>query len=132
MRVPPDVDLSVESLRRSELELEAAQLASDVVALDRLLHPDLRFLGPDGVASDKAEDLEVHRTGVLRLDLLEPEGLEVHVDDGVGRTTLTARLAGEYRGTTFDDRMQYVREWVRHRGGWQVIAARASVLGATD
>ena len=57
----------------AEQRLPAAQLESDLAALDLLLHPDLTFVGPDGRLSDKAADLHVHRVGTMRLDVLEPQ-----------------------------------------------------------
>ena len=43
-----------------ERALQAAQLASDVDALERLLHPDLLAGGPDGRLADRAADLAAH------------------------------------------------------------------------
>jgi hypothetical protein len=115
-------------LERAELALQAAQLASDVAGLDALLHPDLTFVGPDGSLSSKSDDLEVHRTGAMRLDRSDPEDLVVRVNDGVGVTVLTARLAGAYLGQEFDGRMRYTRTWARGPAGWRVVAAQAGFL----
>lgn len=117
------------SLRAAEDALQRAQLRSDVDALDRLLHPDLTFVGPDGTLTGKADDLEVHRTGAIRIDLSEPEDLVVRINDGVGVTVLTARLQGSYEGQEFAGRMRYTRAWA-HGGdsGWRVVAAQAAFL----
>lgn len=117
-----------EDLRAAEEALQRAQLSSDVDALDRLLHPDLTFVGPDGVMSGKTDDLEVHRDGLLRLDRSEPEDLVVRVSDGVGVTVLTVRLAGAYRGEEFDSRMRYTRAWSHSEAGWRVVGAQAAFL----
>ncbi|MDP9220709.1 MAG: nuclear transport factor 2 family protein, partial [Actinomycetota bacterium] len=55
----------ISALRAAELRLQHAQLTSDGAELDRLLHPDLTFVGPDGAMSDKAADLEAHASGVM-------------------------------------------------------------------
>jgi len=120
-----------QTLLQAERRLQQAQLASDVAALDRLLHPSLTFVGPDGSLSDKARDLEVHRTGELRIDLLEPLDLIVRITDGVGITVLTARLEGVYAGLEFAARMRYTRCWASGAEGWRIVAAQATVLGAT-
>lgn len=118
-----------ESLRQSEERLQRAQLTSDVDELDRLLHPGLTFVGPDGTLTGKGDDLEVHRTGAIRIDRSEPEDLVVRVNDGVGVTVLTARLAGSYLGQEFDGRMRYTRTWAYGDGaGWRVVAAQAAFL----
>jgi len=118
-------------LEEAERRLQQAQLGSDVAALDRLLHPSLTFVGPDGGLSDKTRDLEVHRTGELHFDSLEPHDLVVRIADGVGITVLTARLEGVYAGLRFSARMRYTRCWASGADGWRVVAAHASVLGAT-
>jgi hypothetical protein len=114
----------------AEVALQRAQLDSDVDELDRLLHPDLTFVGPDGGLSGKAEDLEVHRTGAIRIELSEPEDLVVRVNDGVGVTVLTARLKGTFQGQEFDGRMRYTRAWSHSDAGWRVVAAQAAFLPA--
>ena len=50
-----------------ERTLQAAQLGSDVDELDRLLHPELLAVGPDGQPADKEADLAAHRAGIFRL-----------------------------------------------------------------
>lgn len=116
-------------LRAAEDAVQHAQLTSDVAELDRLLHPDLTFVGPDGALTGKAEDLEVHRTGAIRFELSEPEDLVVRINDGVGVTVLTARLKGSYQGQAFDGRMRYTRTWAHGADtGWRVVAAQAAFL----
>src|SRR4029078_7675145 len=62
-----------------ERALQAAMLESDVDALDRLLHPELLAVGPDGRLADKAMDLEAHRTGVFEITELIEEEVRVNV-----------------------------------------------------
>ena len=119
----------IESLTAAERDLQRSQLASDVPALDRLLHPDLTFVGPDGAVSGKADDLEAHRSGAMVLHRSQAEDLIVRVNDGVGVTVLTVRLAGAYQGQEFDGRMRYSRAWAYGDAtGWRVVAAHASFL----
>lgn len=122
----PDHD--VDSLLAAESRLQQAQLASDVAVLDQLLHPALTFVGPDGSLSDKAADLDAHRSAVIRLHALEPDDVFAQVVDGVGVTVLTARLAGSYQGQVFDSRMRYTRTWVCGDGAWRVLAAQAGMI----
>ena len=107
----------------AERELQAAQRASDVAELERLLHPDLLAVGPDGSLADKAADLEAHRTGVFTIAELEEEELHVRTVGDTAVTFVVLRI----RGTIGDDevagRMRYTRTWTRDGGGWRVIAA---------
>ena len=107
----------------AERALQAAQRASDVEALDRLLHPDLLAVAPDGSLADKAADLDAHRTGVFTIAELEEEELHVRVLGATAVTFVVLRI----RGTIGDDevagRMRYTRTWVRDGDGWRVLAA---------
>ena len=111
-----------------ERALQAAMTASDVDELDRLLHPELLAVGPDGQLIDKAGDLGSHRSGVFRITELREEEVRVKV---VGDTAVTFVVLG-IRGTIADadvsGRMRYTRTWTRAGGAWQVVAAHISSL----
>lgn len=94
------------SLEAAELRLQAAQRASDVDALDDLLHPDLVFVAPGGAVYTKADDLTWHRHGMLRLHHVEPEDLVLRVVDGVGVTVFTATMSGLLGGDPFTSRLR--------------------------
>lgn len=112
----------------AEQLFQQAQLHSNVAELDKLLHPNLIFVGPDGTLGDKQADLDAHHSGLIRLDVLEPEDLVVRVAEGVGITVLTARLEGEFAAQHFSARMCYTRAWASGTEGWRVVAAHISTI----
>lgn len=63
---------SASTVQSAELAIRRAQLASDVAALDTLLDDALVFTGPDGAIYAKRDDLDVHRSGVIKTTQLEP------------------------------------------------------------
>jgi ketosteroid isomerase-like protein len=107
----------------AERELQAAQRTSDVAALDRLLHPDLLAVAPDGSLADKAADLEAHRTGVFTIAELEEEELEVRATGDTGATFVVLRIRGTIGDDDVSGRMRYTRTWTRDGGVWRVLAA---------
>jgi ketosteroid isomerase-like protein len=115
---------------RDERALQAAMRASDVQELDRLLHPELLAVGPDGRLADKAADLAAHRSGLFTISELEEEELRVRVVGDTAVTFVVLRL----RGTIGDDdvagRMRYTRTWIRDGGNWRVMAAHISPAAA--
>jgi ketosteroid isomerase-like protein len=116
-------------LRAAESRLQAAQLASDVAALDELLDDRLVFTGPDGGLYGKADDLRVHRTGTQVIDTLHEEELTVLVAGETGVTWFLGSLRGSIEGVPFEARMRYTRTWVFDaRYGWRIVAAHASVV----
>lgn len=76
-----------DELRAAERRLQAAQLASDIAALDQLLDDRLIFTyGPDGKCYTKQDDLHVHRSQQQVLTKVIEEDLTVLV---AGRTGVT-------------------------------------------
>ena len=119
----------LDSLREAELRFQTAQVASDVAALDEIEHPDLTFIGPDGGVHDKAGDLAAHASGAMQVDGLETETLLARVSDGVGITTLIARMTGRFHNDAFDTKMVYTRTWAHGPSGWRIVSAHISQLG---
>ncbi|GGQ77756.1 nuclear transport factor 2 family protein [Couchioplanes azureus] len=118
-----------DELRAAERRLQAAQLASDVAALDRLLDDRLVFTGPDGNLYGKDDDLRVHRTGTQVIEALHEERLDLVVAGDTGVTWFLGSLRGSVDGVPFAARMRYTRTWIRDDAlGWRIIAAHASVV----
>ena len=107
----------------AERELQAAMRASDVAALDRLLHPDLLAVGPDGQLVDKAADLGAHASGVFRIDALDEEDLRVLVRGETALTFVVLRVRGAIGDAEISGRMRYTRTWTNDGGTWRVLAA---------
>ena len=115
-----------QAVLREERALQAAQRASDAAELDRLLHPALLAVGPDGRLADKAADLEAHRTGVFAIAELEEEDLQVRVAGDTAMTFVVLRIRGAIGDEEVSGRMRYTRTWSRDGGSWRVIGAHIS------
>lgn len=113
-----------------EEELRAAQLSADVGALDRLIADRLLFTGPDGQLGTKAQDLDAHRSGVVRFHAHEPQELHIRrIGLDVAITALRARLAVEVNGTIVQGTYRYTRIWAREGGEpWRVVGGHVSVV----
>jgi len=122
-------DDRTESLRDAERRLQAAQLSSDVVALDALLDDRLVFTGPDGNLYSKADDLQVHRSGTQTLTKVEEEQVAVLVDGRTGVSWFLGSLEGTMSGTPFTARVRYTRTWLYDDArGWRLVAAHVSAV----
>lgn len=82
MSTPPMSDARAE-IEASEAALRRAQLAGDVAALDRLVDDTLLFTGPDGAVYGKADDLDAHRRGWVRIERLDPSDEQVRLHGDV-------------------------------------------------
>jgi ketosteroid isomerase-like protein len=106
-----------------ERALQAAMRAGDVHELDRLLHPELLAVGPDGQMIDKAGDLASHRSGVVKITELNEEEVRVKVLGDTAVTFVVLRIRGTIDEAEVSDRMRYTRTWIRDGGAWRVVAA---------
>ncbi|MEU5876397.1 nuclear transport factor 2 family protein [Spirillospora sp. NPDC047279] len=118
----------MEDLRNAERRLQAAQLAGDVEALDRLLDDRLIFTFGANVQT-KADDLELHRTRTQVVRRLVEEDLTVLTDGRAGVTWFLGTVEGSVSGTPFTARMRYTRTWLHDdEHGWRIIAVHAGMV----
>lgn len=111
-----------------ESRLRAAMLSGDVAALDALLADDLIFTDQAGRVLTKAMDLDVHRSGRLRLASLEFSDVLTRRASDAMIVVLRAAVAGTYGGTPFAGAYRYTRIWRPSASGWQVAAAHCSAI----
>jgi ketosteroid isomerase-like protein len=119
-------DAAEQEVLVKERELQAAMLADDLDELDRLLHPELLAVGPDGTLMDKAGDLDAHRSGVFKIFELDEEDVRVKVVGDVAATFVVLRVRGTIEDQQVDGRLRYTRTWTRDGGDWRVVAAHIS------
>jgi ketosteroid isomerase-like protein len=123
-------DAEEQAVLLEERALQAAMLASDVDELDRLLHPELVAVGPDGQMIDKDRDLASHRSGVFKLTELTEEEVRVKVLGDAALTFVVLRIRGAINEAEVSGRMRYTRTWVRDGGVWRVIGAHIGPAAA--
>ena len=112
-----------ETVVAAERALQAAMRASDVAALERLLHPDLLAVAPDGSLVDRAADLAAHRSGRFAIASLSEVELEVRAAGDTAVTFVVLDVTGTIDGADASGRLRYTRTWSRDGGAWRVLAA---------
>jgi ketosteroid isomerase-like protein len=117
-----------DSLLACETALREAQLAGDAAALERLVDDALVFTGPDGAVYGKADDLEAHRQGWVRITRLEPSEERVQRFGTVAVVSVRMEMAGTFKGTPFAGPFRYTRVWREGPGGWRVVAGHVSAV----
>jgi ketosteroid isomerase-like protein len=118
-----------DDLLACEGALRRAQLAGDAAALDRLVDDALVFTGPDGRLYTKADDLDAHRAGWVRITRLEPsEERVLRLGADVAVIVVRMEMAGTFRGEPFAGPSRYTRVWRRTPDGWRVVAGHVSAV----
>ncbi len=111
-----------------EEQLRMAMLRSDLATLDYLIAEDLLFVGPDGSVFGKADDLELHRSGMQRISQLDVTDLLVRAHGEVAVAAVSAVVAGTFGGQPFSGHFRYLRTWARTLAGWQVVGGSATAI----
>lgn len=104
-----------------ENRLYEAMKNSDLKDLDTLLHEDLLFIAPGGKILTKEKDLETYRSGILKINRLDPEIKELQIMDDLAIVVLKVDLEGTYQAEPFESRYQYIRFWKRFPDGIKVV-----------
>ena len=113
-------------IQQAEQKLMTAQLASDADALAQLLADDLIFTGPDGRLYHKADDLEAHRSGTMRLTHSSPYEPIIKLLPQIAIVSVLVDLQGFIGEQSIDGSYRYTRVWTNQNNAWQVIAAHCS------
>ena len=98
---PVTEDPQKHSVLLAERALQAAMLASDVEELDRLLHPELVAVGPDGQMINKPGDLAARRAGIFKITELREEEVHVTVLGDLALTFVVLDIRGSRRCRRF-------------------------------
>ena len=123
-----DAVLREAELRAAEDALRRAQLAGDAATLDRLVDDALVFTGPDGLLYGKADDLQAHREGWVKITRLEPAEERVVPLGDIAVVSVRMEMAGSFKGAAFAGPFRYTRVWRRRPDGWRVVAGHVSAV----
>jgi Domain of unknown function (DUF4440) len=107
----------------AEERLRFAMLASDIGVLDELISPDLTYTSRTGQLFNKQDDLDLHRSGVLKFHTIEPSERSVKIYDRVAIVVVRMKLSGVQDGVPFAGDCRFTRIWhLAENKAWQVVA----------
>ena len=109
-----------------EEELRHAMLAGDAKTLGRLMGEALIVTTETDPLAEKVADLDLYRTGRLRLTKLEASERVVRRHDSMAVVGARMDVAGTLDGQPFGGAFRYSRLWRHSRKGWRVIVAHVS------
>ncbi|MBB3120754.1 nuclear transport factor 2 family protein [Pseudoduganella violacea] len=121
-----------EEIRAIEERLRLAMLASDQIALDELISPELTFTNHLGQVCGKQDDLALHRSGILKFHLLQPSEQHIQADAQLAIVSVRMMVAGSYEGHAFSEDLRYTRVWRSSADGkWTIMAGHSSRVAAS-
>ena len=117
-----------QEIEELEARLERAMRGSDLPVLDALLSEDLLFTNHEGKRVSKREDLDLHRSGLLKLDSLDFTETVIHCLADAAVVSVRVCLTGTYDHQPFKSDYRFTRVWARRQERWQLVAAHSSLV----
>lgn len=114
-----------------EERLRQAMLESDVAELDALIAPELIFTSYLGQLVSKQQDLDMHRSGAIKIDSITPSERQIQLNHGFSIVSVRMHIAGSYEGTEMAGDFRFTRVWaISSAGSLQIVAGHASMVAA--
>ncbi|MCS0497390.1 nuclear transport factor 2 family protein [Ancylobacter sp. MQZ15Z-1] len=125
---PPSEDILAE-IEAAEQRLRHAALHGNVAALDRILADDLIYVDQNGQFLSKQDDIDLHRTGALKLTRLVFSDIRLRaISEDAGLAVVRVDVRGHAAGVAFSATMRYSRVWRRIAGDWRVVSTQSTFI----
>jgi ketosteroid isomerase-like protein len=111
-----------------ELEWRDALVNNNLPAIDRLLADDYLGIGANGTLETKADVLATHRSGSLKITLMNLSDLKIRVYGDTAVVTSKADLDGTNGGRDISGHYRYTRVYSYRDGQWRIVSFEASRL----
>ncbi|VAW70182.1 hypothetical protein MNBD_GAMMA09-2004 [hydrothermal vent metagenome] len=109
--------------------LKNAMLKSDISELDKLLADNLIFINHLGQLMSKQDDLEAHKTGILKINKITLTDRTIKTYSNIAVVTVKAHIIGSFNGVKSDNYFRFTRIWNKSKNKkWHVISAHSSIL----
>jgi len=109
-------------------QVNAALLGGDWEALNSLIAPDARIIGPKGFIIDRDTWIGVHKESGYQQVRLEPTETETHAYDNAGIRFDLVDSECRYKGETITGRFRVCQVWVTDHQRWQLAAVQYTSL----
>lgn len=116
------------SVVNAEIELLSAIKNVDVSVLEKILHDDLLFNLPGGQTITKEFDLNVYRSGKMKIDFIEASDQIINCIGDTAIVSVAVLLKGNYDNTPLDGTFRYIRVWKQFGEHLKVIAGSCTEL----
>lgn len=122
----PDVAVVEAGLRQMEAELDAARVAGDVAAFERVLAAEFRTVNPFGEASFREQTIADTASRTFAVRSSRSGDLVIRSYDDTATVSGRCRIEATYAGRNISGTYAYTHVYVLRDGRWQVVAAHLS------
>jgi ketosteroid isomerase-like protein len=120
--------METEAVVNAEIKLLNAIRNGDLEILESMLHDDLLFNLSDGNTITKEQDLNLYRSGKLKIHSLETADQLINIIGDTAVVTVTISLNGEFDCSIIQGVLRYIRVWKQFGESLKVIAGSCVAL----
>lgn len=110
-------------------QFDQAQVNGDFETIERLLAPDVMFIGPKGFITDVGEWLEVHKNGEYKQTVMDSSEADVRI---YGDTAILCDLKDsqcEYKGEIIKGDFRVTQVWIK-KETWRLASVQFTPVAA--
>ena len=112
-----------------ESRLQNAMLNSNVDELNELLADDLIFTNHIGHLMTKQDDLNLHKSGALKIKKIKLKNLNIRLLNEVALVNTEAIIIGILNNKISENKFRFSRIWSKKSNNlWQVIMAHSTLI----
>ncbi|MDJ0658047.1 MAG: nuclear transport factor 2 family protein [Crocosphaera sp.] len=112
-----------------ESRLQNAMLNSNIEELNELLADDLIFTNHVGHLMTKLDDLNLHKSGTLKLKKIELKNLNIRLLNEVALVNTEAIIIGILNNQRSENKFRFSRIWSKKSNDlWQVVMAHSTLI----
>ncbi|WP_104372595.1 nuclear transport factor 2 family protein [Desulfocucumis palustris] len=106
--------------------LRKAMLSGNVDVLNELIADDLLFVNQFGQIISKEADIEVHRSGNLKVTQIDILDQKIRQLEKSAVTVTKVFVSGTFKTESVAGEFYYTRVWKYREGKWQVVSCHCS------
>ena len=111
-----------DELKKLETDRAAATVKGDIATLAKQTSDDYTVINLRGQVIDKAQVLDMFKTGKTKFESNELSDLKVRVYGNVALVIGKANVKGTLAGQAFNGQIIFTRVYVKKGGSWQSVA----------
>lgn len=115
-----------QTVMRIEKEMLDALLKGDASASERYLADTYVFTGPDGMVTDKAQNIADLKSGDLKLQGASLDDVKFHAYGDTAVVNYSSNDKGTYKGKDISGKTRWTDVFVKRNGKWQLVSGHGS------
>ena len=124
---PPAAKAERELLKVNQ-EYDYALVRGDTAALNRIYGDEYTYTSSSGAVLNKAQQIEVIRSGALKIESGASERMEVRLYSNTALVLGYFKAKGQYKGEPFDLTERFTSVWSKRGGRWQIVAEHVTTV----